>query len=54
MVRDFEVAHFQEQGVCLKICFTFGKTAKETHEMLKQVTGKTAMGHMQTFKWHLL
>jgi hypothetical protein len=33
------MADLREQRVCLKFCFKLGKTAAETHQMLKQAFG---------------
>jgi hypothetical protein len=36
------MADLKEQCLCLKFCFIFGKTASETHEMLKTAFGDMA------------
>jgi hypothetical protein len=41
----------KEQRICVKFCFKLGKTASETHEMLKTVFGVIDMGRTQTFDW---
>jgi transposase len=46
-----EMADLKEQRICVKICFKLGKTASETHEMLKTAFGDNAMGRTQTFEW---
>jgi hypothetical protein len=46
-----EIADLKEQGICVKFCFKLGKTASETHEMLKTAFGGNAMGRTQTFEW---
>jgi hypothetical protein len=46
-----EMADLKEQRICVKFCFTLGKTASETHEMLKTAFGDNAMGRIQTFEW---
>jgi hypothetical protein len=45
------MADLKGQRICVKFCFTFGKTASETYEMLKTAFGDTAMGRTQTFEW---
>lgn len=44
-----KIRDFKKQSVCVKFCFKFGKTAKETHYMLKQAFGENAMGKTQTY-----
>jgi hypothetical protein len=44
------MADLKEQSICVKFCFKFGKTASETHEMLKTAFGDNAMGRTQTFE----
>jgi hypothetical protein len=46
-----EMADLKEQRICMKFCFKLGKTASETHEMLKTAFGDNAMGRTQTFEW---
>jgi hypothetical protein len=38
------MANLKEQRICVKFCFKLGKTASETHEMLKTAFGDNAMG----------
>jgi hypothetical protein len=33
----------KEQWICIKCCFELGKTAPETHKMLKEVFGDNAL-----------
>jgi hypothetical protein len=40
-----------KKRICVKFCFKLGKTASETHEMLKTAFGDDAMGRTQTFEW---
>jgi hypothetical protein len=40
-----------EQCICVKFCFKRGKSASETHEMLKTAFGDNVMGRTQTFEW---
>jgi hypothetical protein len=46
-----EMADSKEQRICVKFCFELGKTASETHRMLKTAFGDNAMGRTQTFEW---
>jgi hypothetical protein len=41
----------KEQPICIKFCFKLGKTASETHIMLKEAFGDNALGHTQTYEW---
>jgi len=43
---------FKEQRICIKFCFTFKKTAPETHQMLQEAFGDNAMSQSKTFLWH--
>jgi hypothetical protein len=45
-----EMADLKEQRICVKFCFRLGKTASDTHEMLKTAFGDNAMGRTQTFE----
>jgi hypothetical protein len=38
----------KEQRVCVKFCFKLGKSAAQTHQMLKQAFGNDALGQTQT------
>jgi hypothetical protein len=46
-----EMAHLKVQSICVKFRFRLGKTASETHEMLKTAFGDNAMGRTKTFEW---
>jgi hypothetical protein len=46
-----EMADLKEQRMFMKFCFRLGKTAPETHEMLKTVFGDSAMRRRQTSEW---
>jgi hypothetical protein len=41
----------KEQRICIKFCFKSGKTAAETHKMLKEAFGDNALGLTQTYEW---
>ncbi|PNF31118.1 hypothetical protein B7P43_G15696 [Cryptotermes secundus] len=43
------MAVLREQHVCIKFCFKFGKTAAETHQMLKQAFGENSLGQTNEF-----
>ena len=43
-----------EQHYAIKFCFKLGKTANETHEMIKSAHGADAMGRSSVFDWHKL
>ena len=43
-----------EQRYAIKFCFKLGKTASETHEMIKRAYGDDAMGRSSVFEWHKL
>jgi hypothetical protein len=49
-----EMADLKEQCICVKFCFKLGKTASETHEILKTAFDDIAMGRTQTFEWFCL
>jgi len=40
----------KEQRICLKVCFKLGKTASETHTMLKRAFGDNILGQTQTYE----
>jgi len=40
-----------EQRACIKFCFKLGKTATETHEMMKTAFGENAPSRIVTFDW---
>ncbi|PNF14013.1 hypothetical protein B7P43_G03567 [Cryptotermes secundus] len=42
----------REQHVRIKFCFKLGKTAAETHQMLKQAFGENSLGQTQTYNWY--
>jgi hypothetical protein len=46
-----EMADLKLQRICAKFCFELGKTASETHEMLKTAFGDSAMRRTQAFEW---
>jgi hypothetical protein len=46
-----EMADLKEQRICVKFCFILGKTASETHEMLKTAFSDNARGRTQTTEW---
>jgi hypothetical protein len=41
----------KEQWICIKFCFKLGNTEAETHKMLKEAFGDTALGQKQTYNW---
>jgi len=41
----------KEQRICIRFCFKLGKTASETHRMLKEAFGDNALGQTQTYEW---
>jgi hypothetical protein len=43
------MADLREQRVCIKFCFKLGKTAAETHHMLKQAFGDSSLGQTQSY-----
>jgi hypothetical protein len=45
------MADLKEQRICGKLCFKLGKTATETHEMLKTAFGDNVMGRTQILQW---
>ncbi|PNF42428.1 hypothetical protein B7P43_G10554 [Cryptotermes secundus] len=46
------MADLREQLVCIKFCFKLGKTAAETHQMLKQAFGENSLAQTQIYKWY--
>jgi hypothetical protein len=42
------MADLKEQRICIKFCFKLGKTASETHRVLKEAFGDNALGQTQT------
>jgi hypothetical protein len=41
----------KEQWVCTEFCFKVGKTAADTHKMLKEAFGDNALGLTLTYEW---
>jgi hypothetical protein len=41
----------KEKRISIKFCFKLGKTAAETHKMLKEAFGDNALGLTQTYEW---
>jgi len=41
----------KEQWICINFCFKLGKTAAETHKMLKKACGDNVLSQMQTYRW---
>ncbi|PNF14609.1 hypothetical protein B7P43_G12122 [Cryptotermes secundus] len=46
------MADLREQRFCIKFCFKLGKTAAETHQMLKQAFDDKSLGQTQTYDWY--
>ncbi|PNF17937.1 hypothetical protein B7P43_G14737 [Cryptotermes secundus] len=46
------MADLREQRACIKFCFKLGKTAAETHEILKQDFGDNSLGQAQAYDWY--
>jgi len=44
-----KVTDVNEQWICTIFCFKLGYTASETHRMLKEAFGDSAIGQMQTY-----
>lgn len=44
-----KIDYVRAQCVCIKFCFKLGKTAAETHRMLKQAYGNKALSQSQTY-----
>jgi len=42
----------EEQRVCDKFCFHFGKTFIETFQMLQQAYGQECLSHTQCHEWY--
>jgi hypothetical protein len=40
----------KEQRICVKFCFKLGKTAVETHRILREAFGDNALGQTQTYE----
>jgi hypothetical protein len=45
------MADVKEQRICIKFFFRVGKTAAETHRMLKEAFGKQDLSQARTFEW---
>ena len=41
----------KDQRICNIFCFKLGKTASETHIMLKEAFGDNALDQTQTHEW---
>ena len=41
----------KEQRILIKFCFKLGKTAAETHKMLKEAFGDNSLGQTQAYEW---
>lgn len=41
----------KEQRICIKFCFKLKKTAAETHRMLTEAFGESALSQARTFEW---
>ena len=49
--RPAKITEKKEQRICIKFCVKLGKTASETHRMLKEAVGDNALGQMQNYEW---
>jgi len=45
------MADVKEQRKCIKFCFKLGKTAADTHKMLKEAFGDNSLGLTLTYEW---
>ena len=45
------MANVKEQRICIKFCFKLKKTAAETHCMLKEAFGESALSQARTSEW---
>ncbi|GFT86470.1 hypothetical protein TNCV_3259651 [Trichonephila clavipes] len=43
---------FSGAGYAVKLCVRLGKTAKKTHDMIKEAYGGASMGISGVFEWH--
>jgi hypothetical protein len=43
------MADLREQRLCIKFCFKLGRTAAETHHMLKKAFADNILGQIQTY-----
>jgi hypothetical protein len=41
----------KEQRICVKFCFRVGKTAGETHRMLREANSDNALSQTTTVEW---
>jgi hypothetical protein len=41
----------KEQRICIKFCIEVGKTAAETHNMLREAYGDDALNQTTTYEW---
>ena len=41
-----------EERYAIKLCFKFGKNAKETYGMLQTASGASCMNQASVFEWH--
>ena len=48
--RTAKMTYVKEQRICIKFCFKLGKTASETHRMLKEAFGDNALSQTQTYE----
>jgi hypothetical protein len=46
------MARQREPRVCIKFCFKLGKTAAETHQILKQAFDDNSLGQTQIYDWY--
>ena len=49
--RPAKMTDVKKQRICIKFCFKLGKTASETHRMLKEAFGDNAVAQTQTYEW---
>jgi len=47
------MTYVKKQRICIKFCFKLGKTASETHRMLKEAFGDNAVDQTQTYEWFM-
>jgi hypothetical protein len=43
------MADVKEQWICIKFCFKLGKTAAETHRILREAFGNNVLHQTQTY-----
>jgi hypothetical protein len=46
------MAGLREQRACIRFWCKLGRTAAETHQMLKQALGDNSLGQTQTYDWY--